>query len=133
ACNDLLNFFERQRFRQYFPLLGKWNIQSRIAFDATVEQQETIEMPDGREFSRHRASVHCIREQLLDEPAYVVFTSIQQRALSAIEKGRELANVSRVGRNRERTQSFFDLQIVDERRDDTGVGLRRHTSSMRIS
>ena len=41
---------------------------------------------------------------------------IQQCSLGTIENGGELDDVARIGRNRERSETLLDLQVVDKRR-----------------
>ena len=83
-------------------------------------------MANRRKFSSHRAPVNCIREQLLNKSAHVIFARIQQCALASVKKPRELADVARICRNRKCTEAFLNFQIIDERRKDAGIGLRRH-------
>ncbi len=89
-------------------------------------------MSQRRELAGHRTTVHGIRKQLLEKAAHVVSASIQQYALPSVENCGELANVSGVGRNGERAKPLLDFQIINEIRNDAGIGFGRHRLSMRV-
>ena len=62
----------------------------------------------------------------------MVALGIEQRALVFLQKAGELPDVGGIGRDGERRQTLFDLQIVEETVDHAGVGCGRHKPSMRI-
>ena len=84
-------------------------------------------MAERRELAAHAASVHLIREKLLQELANVGPPSRHQRALVLLDKSGELANVRRVGADSQLGQAFLDSQIVEKTTEDGRVGLgKRH-------
>jgi hypothetical protein len=68
----------------------------------------------------------------LEKAAHVVFASVQEGALVALEDCRELAEVTGVGGHGEGSESFFDFEIVAEGGDNAKIGLRKHKISMRV-
>ncbi len=101
-------------------------------FNHLVEQKVAIQVSQGREFPPDGTPVHRIAEQLLDELTHMFALGIEQRAFVFLEKEGELSNVCGVGGNGERSESLFDLQIVDESVDYARFGCKRHIPSMRI-
>ena len=96
--------------------------------DHLVEQKIAIQVAQRRKLASHRTAIHGIAEQLLDELAHVVALGIEQCALVLLEKAGELSDVGGVGRDGERRQTLFDLQIVEESVDYAGVGFRGHST-----
>jgi hypothetical protein len=63
----------------------------------------------------------------------MVALGIEQGTLVFLEKDCELSDVCRVGRNGERSQALFDLQIVQKSVNYARFGCGRHASSMPFS
>ena len=116
------HFVPGQRLGQHLPLLRRIDVQRRIVLDHLVEQKISIQMTQGRELPSHRPAIDSIAEQLLDEFAHMVALGIEQRAFVFFQEGSELPDVGGVGSNSQRRETFFDLEIVAETIEDTGIG-----------
>ena len=118
-------FRRGQRFRQYFPLLGRVDIQRGIVVDQLVEQQITIKMPQGGELASHGAAIHLVGEEFLDEVADVIAAGGDQGSLAFFQEAGKLPDIAGVGREGEAGQAFFDFQVVEKAGNNAGIGARR--------
>src|SRR4051794_13411758 len=79
-----------------------------------IEQQESVEMPQRRKLSRHRASVILFRKQMIHELAHVFPTGIQDMAVTTREKRRPKRQIVGIRSDRKPRQAFLYLQVVDK-------------------
>src|SRR6516162_5323224 len=83
-------------------------------------------MPKRRELASHAASIHAIREKLLQEFADVAPPRTKKIPLALFQKRSELPNVSVVSRDRKPRQPFLDPKIIEKSGKQTSIGFGRH-------
>jgi hypothetical protein len=97
-----------------------------------VEQQELVEVSQRGELARHRAPVHLLGEEVVEEVAHVRAARRGQGAAALLEELGELADVAAVGGHAQPRQPLFYLQVVEEGGQQTLIGGGRHERSMRV-
>src|ERR1019366_6564947 len=124
------HFVAAQRFGQDLPLPRRINVEGRIFFDLTVEQQVPVKMPDGRELSSHRTAVERIGKQFLEELPNILPPRTGQILLSILQKLRKLSEVAGVSGDRQLRRSALHSQVVEESGERPGIGVGGHGASI---
>ena len=89
-------------------------------------------MAQGGKLASYRPAIYRVGEKFLDKIANFIAARVQRGVFLLREEGRELSDVGGIGGDRERRQSLFDFQVIKETSHQAGIGVRSHTSSMRV-
>ena len=104
------------------------------ARDVAIQQQILVEMPQRRKLARHAAPVHAVRQQRIEKVAHLLPSRVTQAALALQQKSGVLLQVRSISRNAQRRQPLLDLEVIEERVQQTQIGIGTlHEMSMKLT